>query len=490
MMNHNFEKKISDKLNQFEIEPSEGLLDSIFEKRAASKKGFAKFPFKTLAAVLGLATIISTAYYFSSPQNNIAEKNIDLANNTDAESNTNMPNVEKENNLSPTPTAAIKATNTIKAENIKSTKGSLKNMAKTEKTKDFTTRKINFQPKKTETKAFAVKNIKKSAIENKTSNELNTSSENIAERYFNIFSKNRPTIDFEEHKGKSHLYVYQTVSEAEMESKNVLSLINYGYKKRLVNTKIDLNINDIALDKNHKFTNKQKPIFLDVFLSPSFTLFKANDKADINQNYNQLNTSKYNQMYGIRVSVPVSNKINVFTGLNYTKQNSQYKGTITNQQNVTTIQTKTEYINDPILGTITRNYQDTTNALVTNTNQYNFANSYTIFQLPLGLSYNFGYRKFDFAPHIGGLFNLYTSSNGKNIDFKTNNTQNFSSNKKHLGIGAGLSFMTAYRLSSKCKLIVEPGMQWYTIKANNAANKMSENRLNNQLTIGLRYTIF
>ena len=30
MTNHNFENKISEKLNQFEIEPSEGLLDLIF----------------------------------------------------------------------------------------------------------------------------------------------------------------------------------------------------------------------------------------------------------------------------------------------------------------------------------------------------------------------------------------------------------------------------------------------------------------------------
>lgn len=490
MMNHNFEKKISDKLNQFEIEPSEGLLDSIFEKRAASKKGIVKFPFKMLAGVLGIATIISVAYYFNKEDKNNTLSS-EIAINTNAANNVATLNAKEESS----PSSISTPINDLKKDNTKLSivkdKNSNQNLNKFNVFRNVSKNvKNNISTTQNASKSNDFNKINNLKRENKTTQTINYSSENIAERYFNILNKNRPTISLEEHKGKSHLYIYETVSEVEMENKNVFGLVNYGFKKFNINTNTNTNFENIDYVSNLKLIKNRKPIFLDIFTAPSITVFNAKDESDINKYYNQLNTRNYNQLYGFRVTVPVANKISVFSGLNYTEQNSRYKGAITSISNVTTINTRTEYINDPILGTISRNYQDTTYTTVSNTNNYNFTNRYQIFQLPLGLSYNFGFRKFDFAPHIATLFNLYTSSNGKNIDFKTNNTHNFTSNKKQLGIGASISFMTAYRITNKFKFIIEPGVQWYKIKANNTSNKMSENRLNNQLTIGLRYTIF
>lgn len=488
MMNHNFEKKISDKLNQFEIEPSEGLLDSIFEKRAASKKGIVKFPFKMLAGVLGIATIVSVAYFF-----NVKDKtpSTEITNNTNIASNVKTFKSNDESSPLPNSTPTVGAITVNKKQTTVIVKNANNNLQKDNFLPNALNHKNNnISTIQTNYKSTDYTKINVTKSKNIANNTLNSNSENIAERYFNILSKNRPTISLEEHKGKSHLYIYETVSEAEMDNKNILGLMNYGYKKLNVNTNTNINFENIDFKNNIRLSKNRKPIFLDLYAAPGITTFKAKDASDNNNYYNQLNTSKYNQMYGFRVTIPIANKISLFSGLNYTEQNSQYKGSITNQINETSIQTRTEYINDPILGTISREYQDTTNTIVSSTNNYNFSNSYKMFQLPFGLSYNFGFKKFDFAPHIATLINVYTSSNGKNIDFKTNNTQNFSSNKKQVGIGASISFMAAYSITNKFKLIFEPGVQWYKIKANNTSNKMSENRLNNQLTIGLRYTIF
>jgi len=485
-MNHNFEKKISDKLNHYEIEPSEGLLDSIFEKRTASKKGLAKFPFGKLAVVVSIVAIISTAAYYFGSVNNLADLNTVVEKTHEVENSTiNIEN--KSNNLNSTSEKNIFST----TEKSKKEKKIMNLDRKMNINKAYVQSTISGNAKDN----FKVKNTYSKTLKNKKlelneNNILNTSSENIAERYFNILSKNRPTIAFEQHKGKSHLYIYKTIDEKELDNKNINGLINYGFKKLKTSSNFISNINQIELSEICRNIKKQKPIFLDLFLSPSITLFKAKDKADVNNYYNQLNSNSFNQMYGFRVSVPIANRINIVSGLNYTEQTSLYKGAINSHDNVINVTTKTEYINDPIRGTIICNYQDTSYSTVSNTYNYNFNNNYKIFQLPLGFSYNLSYGKFDIAPHIATLFNIYSQTSGRNIDFKSHNTHTFNSNKKQLGIGAALSFMAAYRINNKFKIILEPGVQWYNIKANSLSNKMSESRLNNQLTIGLRYTIF
>ena len=64
MMDKSFEKQIADKLNRMEVQPSDGLLDSIFEKRAARPKRFAGIGFSGLALAVLLVSAGVASWLF------------------------------------------------------------------------------------------------------------------------------------------------------------------------------------------------------------------------------------------------------------------------------------------------------------------------------------------------------------------------------------------------------------------------------------------
>ena len=63
MTNNNFEKRIQDKLNQYEIEPSENLFNDILKKRASRPKSILKLTYAKLGvALLAVAAITLFVY--------------------------------------------------------------------------------------------------------------------------------------------------------------------------------------------------------------------------------------------------------------------------------------------------------------------------------------------------------------------------------------------------------------------------------------------
>ncbi len=494
MTNHNFENKISEKLNQFEIEPSEGLLDLIFEKRAAKSKSAIKLPFAKLAIFAVVATLISIGifHYLNNQKPEIAK--IDNLNSETVISE-KMNKTENKTSLADNKTDA----NSSNSETLKSKADTkVKSNLKVDNTSTFTNKTKNenmFKLVQTNlnktTKSGAssqVVNISKKEKISETNSLTSENSENLEARYFDIFNKNRPVLESEQHKGKSHLYIYQTASDNYVSSLNINTLTGLKHKmfptKELALSKVELVENLHKLDYNKP---TKKPIFIDFLFSPGLSFFKPKDAGN---NFQNINKSRYNQQFGVRISVPISKRINVFSGVNMAQQENLYKGIITENSKYTSIRKLTGYINDPVRGVIPFSYQDTSYVNKTTSTKYNFTNAYKLLQIPLGLSYNFGFKKFDFAVNASSLINIYTNSQGHNIDFEKQQTSSFKSNKKNIGLGACISFMTAYRFNNRFKFIVEPSFNFYKIKAQNYANQMSESVLNNFLTVGLRYNLF
>ena len=107
-------------------------------------------------------------------------------------------------------------------------------------------------------------NISKKEKISETNSLTSENSENLEARYFDIFNKNRPVLESEQHKGKSHLYIYQTASDNYVSSLNINTLTGLKHKmfptKELALSKVELVENLHKLDFNKP---TKKPIFID-----------------------------------------------------------------------------------------------------------------------------------------------------------------------------------------------------------------------------------
>ena len=65
MMDNSFEKQIRDKVNQAEVSPADGLLDAIFEKRAARPKPFLGLGYTKLFLLTAVVAITASVWFFN-----------------------------------------------------------------------------------------------------------------------------------------------------------------------------------------------------------------------------------------------------------------------------------------------------------------------------------------------------------------------------------------------------------------------------------------
>ncbi len=494
MTNNNFEKRIQDKLNQYEIEPSENLFNDILEKRASRPKSILKFTYTKLGVALLAVAAITLFVLVDSGSQSTANENASIAVAEDASNNTHIAEAGSlESNAKTTTSESVKeiidAKEKTKTFKLKSTPKRAKTAAAKQDVSKSDIKWTNNAPSASQKSAVAnaSKRNQKSAKQVKTYAGYQDNGVNITDRYFNIDSKDRPILAGQQHQGKSHLYVYHSVDEALINAKD----LSYLVLKPLRVMKPSATQEQIAafekkqLETKHK---KQQPFYLDLYYSAYQTSHSAIGNSEMANNYKALAKSNANHAFNVRVSTPINSHMNVFTGFGLNQINTQFDGKIPNTTNKVHYETSTYYINDPITGLPKLVQQIDT--ILNGPVSYNFANRYMVMQIPLGLSYNFGFDKMDIGIHGSALMNITTKANGMNPDFNLEKMQSFSSNKKQLGFGASLSLMVAYKLTNKIKIIAEPGLQFYQLGGKKIGNAMNENILNKGLNIGLRYTLF
>lgn len=486
MTDKSFEKQISDKLNQFEIQPSEGMLESIFAKRAAKPARFAGIPYSglMLAALVISIAAVSLVLWNSNKGNNAAV--IASSENNNKTENVNPPAISQNQN-------SVKESNTNSSysdiESIKSTQVKPAQEKANKSNKASNTRKEYAATGKELENENVIARVP--AKESKPTNNIVSGKYDFNE-FFNYQSKNKPSIAREVHKGNTHLYVYETMGDQDIANAGFLySNMSRPDKMPIVTPEFESNEKtSIADAKEKKEVLKKNPVFIDLLFTPTLNIAGTKGKGNIQQVSNAMSKANYNSQFGIRVSVPVSKQFSVFTGLFMRNQSNHYKGSLNYQENAVRIDETITYINDPNGGVIKQVSYDTVNYTASNTQNINFKNTYSMVQLPLGFSYNFGHGKFDFAFHGSALINVFRNSNGHSLNLIEHNTSSYSSNKTFVGLGAGLSWMAAYKISPKFRLIMEPGVQYFGINALKVGNNIKEKSFSPQISVGLRYTVF
>ncbi len=468
MMENSFEKRIADKLKNTEVQPSENLLDSIFEKRAAKAKRFAVYPF--VGAVLGIVLIASLGFWYWGE----GAKSISISSNVAIENDLPKSQPQAETK----PEQIIEENNTIKEDVSQKSVQGVKVKKSSYKAIDKPASLVKNDQVKVVKKenSIAIEAVKNSEVDN---------------QYFNVGKGERPLIQKAEHQGNSHLYVYETIGDEALVNRDFLFSRIARLRKMVVKKNIESveMVDNNPVKRNGPSKNK-RPIYLDFMFNPSINMMLLSGENSLVDAGNAVSKASINQGFGFRISVPVSSKWNVFSGLNYKEQSNQYKGSLSYNKEQTQINQHIKYINDPIKGVIKVVTYDTVTFQASNSQSVNFKNQYKIFQLPIGFSYNFGYKAFDFAINGSALFNYIKSSQGHNINLDQHIVLPYGSNKGTFGFGAGLSVMGAYKLNNRIRLIAEPGLQYFGLKSNHFGNNLKEKVLSPQLSIGLRYTLF
>lgn len=495
MINNEFEKQLQRKLNGYEIEPSENLLDNILDKRASRPRGFMRVSYLRVgAAMLSITTLVAILVWFG--QNDYVEiagstvqhsgqsvlQNIPDNDMAPANSRIELTEVETHSGVS-----SAKPVNRLSdnSEKVEKSAGN-QSIASGHKSSSGVVSKSSHNDV-----VSAPEKVSDSRSSKKSAKNAFTGSADISERYFNVDAADRPVISSSSHNNNSHLYVYETISDDRLAEIGLNSLFSRPVKKVHVRVANNESNEKLATAKAAYRTKTRKPLFLDIMYTPMLSMHSAgSSNSNIAGNYKAMSVSNMNQQFGLRLSYPVKDRWSVFAGAAYLNLNSSYEGTVSYKDDAVRYETNTTYINDPVRGTIIVTKTDTVNYVKETSQQFKAMNRYSIVQIPLGVSYNFGFGKLTFAAHGSALVNVYTSGSGHNLDFAARNTTAFKSDKKSVGMGAGLSVMALYPVSNRFGLFLEPGFQYFSIKGSRTGNIVNERIFNNSLTLGLRYNIF
>ena len=474
-MDNSFEKQIRNKVGQTEVSPSADLFDAILEKRAARTKPFMGLGYTKLFLLTAIAAITAGVWYVNRPvsgdktisQNSstqMAPSNDAKLENTDNAADHQIAKTELAQEDVSKKTSAEGASGDSKSGKthaVKSTKAAIAKADQNEKTKK------------------AMKKIKGGFNGKPSWANADPSS------YFDVDAANRPDIDYEKHQGNSHLFVYESVNPDQLENE-ILRYTNASRMSKIQYPFAFDAMSPVKADKtNYVVSGKhQKPLFIDLLFAQVYSTAKTSDAAA-----NTLKNGTLNQQFCVRVSAPVKGRLSVFAGLGYMNQILHYRGDLTYNEAFTQINTKVTFINDPVKGVIRVETKDTVNGMASKTRAVDFKNTYSVFRMPVGLGYNFGLGKFDFTLYGSADINVLTSAVA-NSRIAEANPLISRTNNKSLHLGAGLSFMSAYRISPRFRLILEPGMHYMQLNSSKTGNFGHEKIYNFTGTLGLRYSLF
>lgn len=300
-------------------------------------------------------------------------------------------------------------------------------------------------------------------------------------------------------KGQSRLVVYNNPKllneHFELERDFLYSRAALIKKVKVIKQFEDLN--HVNAQKEYALNGKRpteaiipKAVYFDLMLMPGIGYAAINGNADLAAYNPEIMHVQSGYAFGARLSIPMRNAMSMTLGIQSKQQSNLYKGGIHYKTNEQEITSTTYYINDPVQGVIPVVVYDTTKFIKDNVFGLNHKNRYQMTQVPIGLAYQFGVGKTQFAFHTAAVLNWVSSANGKQIDVQQQSVTAFNYKGKSFSVGGNMSLLAAYPLSPRFKLFVEPGVQWFKIKAMNMGNNFNEAVINYNASFGLRYTVF
>jgi len=461
MKNDLFEKQISEKLNQFQVSPSRDLFDDIMKARTPQAKKAFWSTWRVLSVFLIAVTVSVTIYQLLPTQNDemaFSEKSFvsDKENQASAQESKVSNSTSEQGNKNEMLGAMSKKQN---RNNVKSTfKSSSKEIAKA--------------------------NI------SENNNEKTLFDGDVFESYFNANSKNRPTIDYEKHDGNSHLYAFVTESEKDIDKVMVNHMKNKLFV-RFSNHFPELYLNKIEQQKVEKANRvSQKPFYIDVFQLSSLSKPGISNSQFQLHNMGVLATNSVSFGWGVNAELPTKGKWSVFSGVHSFSLNNQYKGQLNYSVNEEKITKTTRYINDPIKGVIAIESFDTSMVSVAKNKNIELQNSYQLIQIPLGMSYNFGYKSFEFSLNAAAMLNWSRKQSFQSVNWQNDQISKMESSNNLFGLGLNTGLKVYYPLSNHFKVFVMPGVQSYNMSGVKSSYSHNESVFAKQVQVGIRYSVF
>lgn len=461
MKNDLFEKRISEKLDQFQVAPSRDLFDDIMKARTPQAKKAFWSTWRVLSAFLIAVTVSVIIYQLLPTQNDemaFSEKLID--------SNLENEPTVQENKVSNSSSEPENKNEMLGAMSKKQNRNSVKSTFKSS------------------SKEIAKANIS----ENNAANSLFDG--NVFESYFNANSKNRPVIDYEKHDGNSHLYAFVTESEKDIDKVMVNHMKNKLFV-RFANHFPELYLNKIEQQNIEKATRvTKKPFYIDVFQLTSFSKpMISNSQIQLhNMGLLAINSSSFG--WGVNVELPIKGKWSAFSGVHGFSLNNRYKGQVEYSVNEEKITKTTRYINDPIKGVIAIESFDTSVISVAKNKNIELQNSYQLIQIPLGMSYNFGYKSFEFSLNASAMLNWSRKQSFQSVNWQNDQISKMESSNNLFGLGLNAGLKVYYPLSNHFKVFVMPGVQSYNMSGVKSSYSHNESVFAKQVQVGIRYSVF
>jgi hypothetical protein len=461
MKNDLFEKQISEKLNQCQVSPSRDLFDDIMKARTPQVKKAFWSTWRVLSAFL-IAATVSVAVYQLLPSKSdemaFSEKMIDskLENESTVQEN-------KEPISSSDPNSKNEMLGAMsKKQNRNSVKSTFKSSSK----------------------EIAKANIS----ENNTANTLFDG--DVFESYFNANAKNRPVIDYEKHDGNSHLYAFVTENEKDIDKVMVNHMKNKLFV-RFINRFPELYLNKIEQQKVEKANRvTQKPFYIDVFQLSSLSKPVISNSQFQLHNMGVLAINSASFGWGVNAELPIKGKWSVFSGVHSFSLNNQYKGQLNYSANEEKITKITRFINDPIKGVVAIESFDTSLVSVAKSRNIELQNSYQLIQIPLGMSYNFGYKSFEFSLNASAMLNWSREQSFQSVNWQNDQVSKMESSNNLFGLGLNAGLKVYYPLSNRFKVFVMPGVQSYSMNGVKSSYSHNESVLAKQVQVGIRYSVF
>ncbi len=497
MKNFNFEKQISEKLENAQEQPSSDLFNSIMQKRNQKTKPSIPVFYKYGAlALIGLLSV-TTLYFYSNNESKIAQNNVNQTEYADDNQNSdlldeNQPNdnnVNKLNNISVKKSTNKQVETREIEQNVRENK-TVNNTSFITKTESV---EINNNPK------IDIKNSESVNINNSFKNDKlvktiisssNFENNNPFENYFNPESTNRPVIEKYESKGSSHLYVYNTFGEFEIDQATINFLSNIKLKKVKTNHAPSEDLSKLNTKYRNFAVKNRRPIYIDLMVTPMFTYHKIIAGTNTAKFYKNFEKITPNYFVEGRITIPIKHDFTFYTGISYGKLNTLYSGRFTEKEKVTENVERVIFINDPITGqSREERFIEQIEVDKYTTYQNNFRNVAILNQIPLGLGYNFGYKKFDFAANGGMVLNLLHSSNGTDLKYMNENSFKFNGSKTTYDFGYSFGAMAAYNVSRKIKYFIEPSLSSFNLNNSNYGSLYQQKITNLGLKLGIRYNL-
>jgi hypothetical protein len=461
MKNDLFEKQISEKLNQCQVSPSRDLFDDIMKARTPQVKKAFWSTWRILSAFLIAATVSVAVYQLLPTQTDeiaFSEKSIvsDKENQASAEESKISNSTSEQGNKNEILGAISKKQN-----------------------------------RKSVNTAFKSSPNEAAKVNNSENNASNTLSEgDVFESYFNANVINRPVIDYEKHNGNSHLYAFVTENEKDIDKVMVNHMKNKLFV-RFTNHFPELYFNKIEQQKVEKANRvSQKPFYIDVFQLSSFSKPVISNSQFQLHNMGVLATNSASFGWGVNAELPIKGRWSVFSGVHSFSLNNQYKGQLNYSVDEDKITKITRFINDPIKGVIAIESFDTSLVSVAKSRNIELQNSYQLIQIPLGMSYNFGYKSFEFSLNASAMLNWSREQSFQSVNWQNDQVSKMETSNNLFGLGLNAGLKVYYPLSNRFKVFVMPGVQSYSMNGVKSSYSHNESVLAKQVQVGIRYSVF